>query len=373
MPFDTADPFAAIQTPDLLLDRDRLSRNLRAMQDRFDRDGIGLRPHLKTAKSAEVAHRALDNGAIGITVSTLREARYFFDNGVRDILYAVGIVAGKLDETAALIGRGCDLKVVTDNVETARAIAAHETAIPCLVEVDTGGARAGVQPDGGDLMAVGNALGDRCAGVMTHAGHSYGTTDIARIRDIAEGERAGAVTAAERLRGAGLDPRIVSAGSTPTAVHGVNRAGLTEFRCGVYCFFDIFQWAIGSCGRDDLALSVLSSVIGHNRQAGTVLLDAGGLALSKDRGANAHRPEIGYGEVCDAATLAHLPGLFVADVHQEHGIVPVTDEADYERLPIGAKVRILPNHACMTAAAYDGYTVLSEDSAPTRWSRVNGW
>lgn len=360
-------------TPSLILDRARMEANMADMQRRMDASGISLRPHLKTAKSIEVARLALDLGARGITVSTLKEARYFFDNGVRDILYAVGIVAGKLSEAARLIERGCELKVVTDNIETARAIAAESTAIPCLIEVDTGGARAGVQPEGPELLEIGHVLGARLAGVMTHAGHSYGTSDIAEIKVIAEAERAGAALAADRLRAEGLDCVIVSAGSSPTAIHGERRDGLTEFRAGVYVFHDLFQAAIHTCARDDLALSVLASVIGHNKTAGTILLDAGGLALSKDKGAVGHRPEVGYGEVCDPATLAHHPGLFVADVHQEHGIVPIREEADYTRLPIGAKVRVLPNHACMTAAAYEDYTVLAPDGTQTRWGRINGW
>ncbi len=363
----------ATPTPSLLLDRDRLERNVSAMQARMDASGIGLRPHLKTAKSIDVARLAIQKGAHGVTVSTLKEARYFFDNGVKDILYAVGIVAGKLPEAAALIERGCDLKVVTDNVDTAKAIAATETPIRCLIEVDTGGARAGIQAEGPELLDIGKTLGARLAGVMTHAGHSYGTADIAEIKRIAEDERAGAVRAAERLRAAGLSCDIVSAGSTPTAIHGENRTGLTEFRPGVYVFQDLFQVAINSSARDDLALSVLASVIGHNKTAGTILLDAGGLALSKDSGANGHRPGVGYGEVCAPETLTHHAGLFVADVHQEHGIVPITSEDDYTRLPIGAKVRILPNHACMTAAAYEDYIVLQADQPPTRWGRINGW
>ena len=104
--------------------------------------------------------------------------------------------------------------------------------------------------------------------------------------------------AAERLRSAGHTLSIVSAGSTPTALFCEDADGLTELRAGVYVFFDLDQQSRGVCDRSDIALSVLASVIGHNRAAGKILLDSGGLALSKDRGANTFRPEVGYGEVC---------------------------------------------------------------------------
>jgi len=166
---------------------------------------------------------------------------------------------------------------------------------------------------------------------------------------------------------------VVSAGSTPTAVHAADLAGVTEMRPGVYVFNDLTQLALGSCRRADLALSVLASVVGHNRHAGHLLIDAGVLALSKDAGLAERRPEAGYGEVCDARTLAPYPGLFVTDTHQEHGFVPLPDLDFFERLPVGARVRVLPGHACMTAAAYDRYQVVAGGEVVDEWARINGW
>ncbi|WP_421876736.1 alanine racemase [Pacificispira sp.] len=367
---------AGLETPRLILDRSRLEANIARMAAAVGALGVALRPHLKTAKSAAVGELATAGRTRGITVSTLQEAEYFADHGFTDITYAVGIAPGKLDRAAALIGRGVDLKVIADTVDAARAVADHGAAFKLLIEVDCGDRRGGVAPDGDTLLAMAEALATsktaRLDGVLTHAGHSYGVADPDEIRRIAEEERVAVVKAADRLRAAGHEIRTVSAGSTPTALFSRDATGLTEYRAGVFVFFDLDQQSRGICQREELALSVLATVIGHNREAGKVLIDAGGLALSKDRGANAFRPEVGYGEVCDAAG-SPIPGVFVTSVSQEHGHVVLPDPALFDRLPVGSLVRVLPNHACMTAAAYPEYTVLEDGAPDAVWSRCNGW
>ncbi|MDP6389259.1 MAG: alanine racemase [Alphaproteobacteria bacterium] len=373
--------FDNLPTPVLILDRGVLQRNLDAMRERMRDRGVMLRPHLKTAKSAKVATLALGDTDGAVTVSTLAEAEYFFAAGFTDIAYAVGIAPARLDRVAAIRTKGCALKILTDNAPAAEAVAEHaagnSSTFDVLIEVDTGEGRAGLPPDSDDLLEIGRILdaapGVALAGVLTHAGHSYACEGPEGIRDVAEEERAGIVAAAERLRAAGLPCPIVSTGSTPTATHVEDVSGVTEMRPGVYMFNDLKQLSIGSCARGDLALSVLASVIGQNRRHGHLLLDAGALALSKDISAHDADPAIGYGEVCDAETLEPLAGLHVAGVSQEHGVVPVDDPTMFDRLPIGARVRILPNHACITAAGYDRYHVLENGAVTEEWDRVNGW
>ena len=118
---------------------------------------------------------------------------------------------------------------------------------------------------------------------------------------------------------------------------------------------------------------MLASVIAHNRHIGQIVIDAGALALSKDISANARWPQVGYGSLCDAATMAPLERLNVAKVSQEHGVIPVDDESDYARLPVGSLVRVLPNHACITAAAYDRYHIVDGIKVIDEWDRINGW
>src|SRR5262249_46262678 len=155
-----------------------------------------------------------------------------------------------------------------------------------------------------------------------------------------------AATTAAAIRSAGLPCEIVSVGSTPTVLFAPDFEGITEARCGIYMFWDLSQLSRHVCRQDDIAVSVLASVIGHSKAARSIILDAGALALSKDLGAHKYMPEAGYGLVCDPIAAKPLPGLAVAAVHQEHGTVPVDDDAWFERLPVGSLVRVLPNHAC---------------------------
>ncbi len=369
-----------LDTPALVLERSIVERNTRVMRERMNALGVNLRPHLKTAKSARVAELAVEPGRRAITVSTLREAAYFLDKGFQDLLYAVGITPQKLPQVQALRRRGAELKIVTDSSSVARELAnaaAGGAGFDVLIEVDTGGARAGLRPDGAELLALAaeldGAAGVNLVGVMTHAGHSYHCRSLEEVCRVGREERDGVVLAASRLREAGFACPVVSAGSTPTAVHADDLTGVTEMRPGVYVFYDLDQLALGSCARGDIALSVLASVIGHNRNEGHLLIDAGALALSKDLSATEFWPQVCYGEVCEANTLAPLEGLFVQRVHQEHGIIPVADEGWFDRLTVGAKVRVLPNHACMTAAAYPAYQVVEGTTVVEVWDRTNGW
>lgn len=367
-----------LATPCLLLDRAKLQRNLEIMAAAVGRHGVALRPHMKTAKSAAVARLATAGQAGGITVSTLAEAEYFASEGFRDILYAVGIVPAKLDRAAALRRAGIDLTIVTDDPDTAAAVAAHARATGAdhraLVEVDCGEHRGGVAPESDTLIAVGRALGPHCAGVMTHAGHSYSCRSIAEVEAVAEAERLAAVTSAERLRAVGLATPIVSVGSTPTALHARSLVGVTETRPGVYMFQDLFQVQIGSGAPESMAVTVLASVIHRRTAENSVVIDAGGMALSKDRSTASAPRDYGFGLVLDRQGRQSFGDAIVARANQEHGVVTAPTPLPLDRLAVGTLVRVAPNHVCMTAAAYDRYHVVDGgDAVVDVWPRVNGW
>ena len=367
-----------IDTPALLLDARKLERNCRRMRSIVHGHGVALRPHVKTAKSVEVAQVALDAPTGPITVSTVREAEYFFDHGFRDILYAVGMAPGKLRRVVDLIKKGAHLSAIVDSVEAAaaiaRAVASSGVRIPTLIEIDSDGHRAGVQPEEERLVAIAEALGGSLQGVMTHAGDSYNCESTEAIKRVAERERASVVRAAQRLRAGGQRCDVVSVGSTPTATFAESFDGVTEVRTGVYMFQDLVMAGLGVCTIEDIALSVLGTVIGHQREKGWVITDAGWMALSRDRGTARQKVDQGYGVVCDAAG-APIEGLVVADANQEHGIVAQRDGGalDVSRFPIGSRVRILPNHACAMAAQHGEYHVLREGQPVEVWERFNGW
>lgn len=371
-----------LPTPSLLLDRPVLERNVAAMNARAQRHGVALRPHMKTAKSAKVASLATAGNKGGICVSTVAEAEYFARHGFRDITYAFGVVPQKLDRLAKLRGDGVSVRLLIDDVENAKAVAERAAALGASfdvqIEIDSGQNRGGLKPDASALIELGWALAGsgalRFIGVLTHGGHSYDCRGAAECRQAAEEERAAIVGAAERLSAAGLPCAEVSPGATPTAVHAARLDGVTEMRPGNYMFFDLHQTGIGSCAAEDIAVSVLATVVGHNRAHNRILIDAGGLALSKDTGANEPLPNTGYGWVMDLAGKQRIGDLRVGRVSQEHGQVESDAPLPFDRLPIGARVRILPNHSCMTAAAYEHYDVLAGGlEVVDRWDRINGW
>lgn len=372
----------SLSTPAALVDTERMRRNIERMQARMDALGVRFRPHVKTTKCLPVVREQLAAGGRGITVSTLKEAEEFFAAGIADILYAVGVAPGKLQQAAALRRRGCDLKLITDNADAARAIAGfartHGEPFEVWIEIDTDGHRSGIAPDDGALLEVGRALQDaptRLGGVMTHAGSSYDCADRAALLAIAERERAGAVRAAERLRQAGVPCPAVSVGSTPTALAAERLDGVTEVRAGVYVFFDLVMHNVGVCAMEEIALSVLTTVIGHQEQKGWAIVDAGWMAMSRDRGTQRQRRDFGYGQVC-TEDGAVLEGYVLSGANQEHGILSRIDGAEHgiaARFPVGTRLRILPNHACATGAQFPAYHALLRDGGIETWPRFYGW
>jgi D-serine deaminase-like pyridoxal phosphate-dependent protein len=247
--------------------------------------------------------------------------------------------------------------------------------LPALIEIDSDGHRAGVRPeDEQRLAAIGAALGDALHGVMTHAGDSYNCASTDAIREVAERERRAVVDSASALRARGHAAPVVSVGSTPTATFAASFQGVSEVRTGVYVFHDLVMAGLGVCAVDDIALSVLGSVIGHQRERNWLITDAGWMALSRDRGTAKQKVDQGYGVVCDAAGRP-LDDLIVVDANQEHGIIARRDGGplDFACFPIGALLRVLPNHACATAAQHGQYRVVHGGEVTATWDRFGGW
>ena len=372
-----------LETPCLVLDREKLTRNITALHARLQGRDVNLRPHGKTAKSIEVVRLALDGQAGGITVSTLKEAEYYFAHGIVDMTYAVGLAPVKLDRIAALIRKGACLSVILDSMAQAHVLAerarAHDLVIPALIEIDCDGHRSGVPPEDPLLSEIGRFLHAQdhtaLAGVLTHAGESYNCRSTDAIRALADAEREAAVKSAEGLWRLGLPCPVVSVGSTPTANFARDLSGVTEVRAGVFMFYDLVMAGLGVCGIENIALSVLASVIGHQERKGWIITDAGWTALSRDRGTASQAIDQGYGRVGDIDGRP-LGDLIVTGASQEHGIIADRSgrPAHGGQLKVGDMVRILPNHACATGAMHDRYQVVDGgDDVVAVWPRISGW
>lgn len=366
--------FDHLQTPAFLVDRAVVERNCARMLEKATASGVVFRPHVKTHKTVEIG-RMQHGGARGwITVSTMAEAEFFAADGFRDITYAFPIAADKLERAATLAKKIDRFSLLLDSEAALRDVEqfakAHGIVFDVFLKVDCGYHRAGVDPQSPDsvrlALAIGGSESVRFQGLLTHAGHSYNVVEVDEIRRIAAEESACLTRFRALLEGEGLDDAVRSIGSTPTASVVDRFSDCDEVRPGNYVFYDAFQATIGSCVRADVAVSVLTTVVGSYPERRSLIVDAGALALSKDGGPTQIDPQFGYGLVCDAA-LNPLPMRIVA-LSQEHGKV-VCDTPP----PVGTRLRILPNHSCLTAAMFDRYHVLDGGQVVDEWRPVRGW
>jgi len=379
---------AKIDTPFLLIDKAKFDTNVAFLRAKLAPHNVILRPHLKTIKSIAGAKHVLESFDSPATVSTVKEAEVFADAGYTDLIYAVGISPQKLSRIQVLLNKGINISILLDSVAQAKSVSAfcqtHNIKIPTLLEIDCDGHRGGIQPDDTRLVEIARILhqgGAELRGVLTHAGESYDCITKEALVAAAEGERHAAVIAATQLIESGFSCPVVSVGSTPTAHFTENLDGVTEVRAGVYTFFDLVMSGIGVCKPSDIALSVVTTVIGHNEEKNWLFIDAGWMSLSQDRGTQSQRQDCGYGLVCDSEGNI-IPGLQVIGANQEHGIIAaigndIDGANDSRKLPdiaVGTQLRILPNHACATAAMHAGYYVADPEQVELDyWARIQGW
>ena len=370
-----------LNTPCLVLDKAVLEKNCSLARKKCDELKTSLRPHVKTPKSIEVAKIALNNKVGPITVSTLEEAEYFASSGFKDLLYAVCIIPRKLDRLDFIQKKyDCLIRIVIDSILLAKAIVnhsnSHNAKFDTLIEIDCGEGRSGLGFKDKKIIEISKILNEckstNLMGVLAHAGHSYSTNDKCEILSIANKERDDALAAIKYFSNFNQNDPIISIGSTPTMLFASHLENITEVRAGIYMFWDLAQVSRGICKIEDIAVTVLASVIGHNHQKNKIILDAGALALSKDISANKFMPVAGYGLVCDSNSGKYL-GLNISEIHQEHGAVTVPNKDWFDKLPIGSLVRILPNHSCLTCAGHSSYNILENNAIIDNWKRTNGW
>lgn len=367
------------RTPSLILDLDRVRNNAGRISEIAKRNNVRLRPHIKTHKCIEVARIQTAGHDGAITVSTLAEARAFAKHGFTDITYAVPIERGKFADTIEILQSGVKLNLLTDDAETVTSLdeAAGKAGVSfdVFVKIDCGTHRVGVEPQTAEALEIPRQIADSTnlnfAGVLTHAGHSYNVHSKEQILEVARHERDVMVELAERLRADGIDVPTVSIGSTPTISTVDHLDGIDEIRPGNYIFYDAFQTTLGSCGFDDTALTVLAAVVHRDVTRRRIVVDAGAVALSKDRGPVGIDPACGYGHVLDIE--GHETGMRVTSLSQEHGEIEASDSDTFDRFKVGDRVRILANHSCLTAAQHTHYNVVENGEIVDRWEIHRGW
>ena len=374
--------YEGLDTPFFLVNKPTFLNNLARLSNKIEGLGTSLRPHFKTVRSLDAIQYLLPDKTSPVTVSTVKEAEALANEGYSDILYAVGISASKLSRIRDLNSKGAKVRVLLDSMEQAQILNQfcqdNHCSIAALVEIDCDGHRGGINPNDPALIQIALLLLHGFAqfqGILTHAGESYHCFDQISLRESAKNEVEAALKATKQLRSVGIACEIVSIGSTPTAHHYQNLDGITEVRAGVYAFFDLVMAGIGICNINDIAASVVTTVIGHNKDKGWLIVDAGWMALSSDRGTENQPRDCGYGLVtkCDGKQIGDLQ---VTTANQEHGIIEAVNGCDinFEDYPLGCRLHILPNHACATASMHKQYHVFdTQDQTYDVWTRIQGW
>lgn len=362
-----------LSTPCLLVEKARLERNLARMQEGADVNDAALRPHIKTHKSVEIARRQAARGVEAITVAKPGEAEVFVDADFKDVRLAYPVVGREKHERLLDLMEWARISFCVDTPEGAEQAsdfyAAHDQTAEVLLEIDVGHGRCGV-PWSDERAAVDLARrieelpGLKLAGILTHAGQAYhgpkeGEEPDEALCRVAAAERDRMLAVAARLREAGVEAAApgtfeISIGSTPTMSQFENaeREGfrVTEIRPGNYVFYDAMQTRLGSAHLEDCALTVLTTVVSKQRDAsGTerLYLDAGKKVMTTDTG-------YGTGDygllLYNASAMRPMPHARIVSLSEEHGWVEVSGEATFG---VGDRVRLVPNHACVTVSTQD--------------------
>ena len=361
-----------LETPHIVLDLVRLQSNIELIQNIADTRGVSLRPHIKTHKCVEIAQRQIDAGAAGITASKVDEALVFINNGIRSVTVAYPLVAAsKLSRLiAAAHAHDADLRLIVDSPAGVNAIARaaekYQKQIDVFLKIDVGLHRCGITEDDSRLVGLVQNILQKPAlnflGLLSHAGHTYGAVDAEAARRIAQEECEIMMRVRAMLESAGINVREVSVGSTPGTLASDSYDGITEIRPGNYVFMDRMPLRLKLIEPNQIALSVLATVVSQN--ADYFIIDAGSKTLSSDQGAHGMSGMEGFGLAYPADQFEDEDyEMNVVKLSEEHGFIA---RKDFD-LEIGAQLRIVPNHACVVANLLDTYAVQKDGHITEQW------
>lgn len=341
-----------METPCIVLDMDKVCRNLKRMADICEKNHCHLRPHTKTHKISELSQLQLDYGATGITVAKLAEAEVMAEHGIRDIFMAYPLIGEERIARAIALARKIRLICAADCYESAekisRACAEAGVVLELRMEVDTGMHRTGIPYDlaADEAEKIAALPGIRLQGIFTFRGMIYdGKTDVdCKKCGIQEGEIM--VALAEKIRSRGIPIEDVSVGSTPTGEFCAEVPGVTEVRPGTYLFQDMMQVNTHACSStlEDVAAVIRVQVVSTCKK-GVVVIDCGCKSISTDVGQDKFPYFLqGYG------TVVGHPELHFERLSEEHGMLRPDGPCSVKT---GDILEIIPNHICPAINLYD--------------------
>jgi D-serine deaminase-like pyridoxal phosphate-dependent protein len=353
-------------TPYIEVDGLRLDRNIKRMQATADEARVHLRPHIKTHKSIEIARRQIDAGATGLTAAKASEAEVFVGAGIKDVLMAYPVIYAETIKPLLALAKEKDARVsfIADNILGVEALNDAATAagikLSIFMKVDVGLGRVGVKPETPNALEVAQHIagskGLQLAGLLSHAGHSYGADCRHAIEAIAMAEGNELISLRHRLEATGIRNLLISTGSTPTALGAPISSATNEMRPGNYVFLDLTALRLRIASADDLALSVIATVVASNEAH--AIIDAGSKTLSSDHGPHGTGGG-GYGCAISIGADGQTLAFGVSRLSEEHGFLPLEGRA----LAVGSRVRVFPNHSCSVVALSNSFVMRDIDGS----------
>ncbi|XP_041659840.1 D-threo-3-hydroxyaspartate dehydratase isoform X1 [Cheilinus undulatus] len=359
-------------SPALVVDVDKVKKNAQRMIERCQKMGVQLRPHMKTHKTLECADIMTGGSRRCIVVSTLAEASFYADHGFDDILYAYSLPFDKVERCALLSERLDLFQVLLDHPDALQQLRQRPLKDGRLwhvwMKLDCGNGRAGVLHSEPEALRLAQAIaemeGVELTGLYAHCGNTYNCRGVEQIQAVAQETTNLTLQFMEKLKAVGITCKS-SIGSTPSCSHPVkDMEQLSEVHPGNYAFYDVQQSVIGSCSLEDVAVRVLTRVIGHCPHRNQLLIDCGWTGISLD---GAGKLPTGY------AMIEGHPNLKLLSMTQEHGRVePISGQLDYSKYPLGSMLTLIPYHSCATAMMHPMYYVHSEGRLVGKWTPTRG-
>lgn len=353
-----------VKKPVIILDREKVIRNIERMAEKARKSGVFFRPHFKTHQSARVGEWFREFGVTGITVSSVSMAYYFYQSGWEDITIAFPVNLREIDSIKELSSK-ISLNLLVLSRDVVKSLdSSLEKRVNVWIKIDVGSRRTGIPWEDFDSILelardIEKSKRLNFEGILTHAGHSYHCKSGEEILKVHE-DSVFKMNKVKEILENNLSRRIkISVGDTPTCSLVKKFEGVDEIRPGNFVFYDVMQWELNTCNENDIAVAVACPVVAKHPDRKEIILYCGAIHLSKDFivkeegtrifGYLAFPEEKGWGPL--------IKNSYVSSLSQEHGILKI-DEENLEKIKVGDIVMILPVHSCLTVDALKRYLTL---------------
>jgi D-serine deaminase-like pyridoxal phosphate-dependent protein len=362
----------SVDTPRVLVDYDVLLSNIHMVHGYAGRYQVDVRPHVKSHKSLDIAAIQLEEGATGLTAAKVDEAAVFFNAATKSFTLAYPLTEEhKIQRILSSIRQfNLDMNLIVDSEEGYEAVALMckrlDIKLKIYIKIDVGLKRCGLPPGDHRILRIARkVLSDshlELAGLLSHAGHVYRAGNIDEVIRIAQDELKILFMVRKYLLDYNIETRRISIGSTPTLLAGIDLQGVSEIRPGNYVFMDRITWKLGLIAPEQIALTVISTLVSKNKNH--FIIDAGSKVLSSDTGAHGSKILEGYGAAYPAEKFLEEDYLMkIISLSEEHGFI---ERPDFD-LPLGTRIRIIPNHACPVVNLTDSLVVHSRNIIRHVW------